>query len=139
MILYDVLGDVVCGGFAMPIRGGYARNVFIVTSGEMMSLYAASNIASAVKNFGKRGYAQYSGVILNSRKVENEEALVKEALKEIGGEIVSVLPRSESVQEAENLGKTVIEALPESAMADAYRKLAAHMIELSAEVENNYE
>ena len=139
VILYDVLGDVVCGGFAMPIRGGYARNVFIVTSGEMMSLYAASNIASAVKNFGKRGYAQYSGVILNSRKVENEEALVKEALKEIGGEIVSVLPRSESVQEAENLGKTVIEALPESAMADAYRKLAAHMIELSAEVENNYE
>ena len=92
-----------------------------------------------VKNFGKRGYAQYSGVILNSRKVENEEALVKEALKEIGGEIVSVLPRSESVQEAENLGKTVIEALPESAMADEYRKLAAHMIELSAEVENNYE
>ena len=104
-----------------------------------MSLYAASNIASAVKNFGKRGYAQYSGVILNSRNVENEEALVKEALKEIGGEIVSVLPRSESVQEAENLGKTVIEALPESAMADAYRKLAAHMMELSAEVENNYE
>ena len=139
VILYDVLGDVVCGGFAMPIRGGYARNVFIVTSGEMMSLYAASNIASAVKNFGKRGYAQYSGVILNSGKVENEEVLVKETLKEIGGEIVSVLPRSESVQEAENLGKTVIEALPESAMADAYRKLAAHMIELSAEVENNYD
>ena len=67
MILY-VLGDVVCGGFAMPIRGGYARNVFIVTSGEMMSLYAASNIASAVKNFGKRGYAQYSGVIFYSER-----------------------------------------------------------------------
>ena len=90
IILYDVLGDVVCGGFAMPIRGGYARNVFIVTSGEMMALYAASNIASAVKNFGKRGYAQYSGVILNSRNIENEEALVKKALEEIGGEIVSV-------------------------------------------------
>ena len=87
IILYDVLGDVVCGGFAMPIRGGYARNVFIVTSGEMMALYAASNIASAVKNFGKRGYAQYSGVILNSRNIENEEALVKKALEEIGGEI----------------------------------------------------
>ena len=83
IILYDVLGDVVCGGFAMPIRGGYARNVFIVTSGEMMSLYAASNIASAVKNFGKRGYAQYSGVILNSRNIENEEVLVKKALEEI--------------------------------------------------------
>ena len=65
----------------MPIRGGYARNVFIVTSGEMMALYAASNIASAVKNFGKRGYAQYSGVILNSRNIENEEALVKKRWK----------------------------------------------------------
>lgn len=108
IILYDVLGDVVCGGFAMPIRGGYARNVFIVTSGEMMALYAASNIASAVKNFGKRGYAQYSGVILNSRNIENEEALVKKALEEIGGEIVSVLPRSASVQEAEAEGKTCI-------------------------------
>ena len=37
IVLYDVLGDVVCGGFAMPIRGGYADNVFIVTSGEMMT------------------------------------------------------------------------------------------------------
>ena len=78
---------------------------FIVTSGEMMALYAASNIASAVKNFGKRGYAQYSGVILNSRNIENEEALVKEALEEIGGEIVSVLPRSATVQEAEDRGQ----------------------------------
>ena len=139
IILYDVLGDVVCGGFAMPIRGGYARNVFIVTSGEMMALYAASNIASAVKNFGKRGYAQYSGVILNSRNIENEEALVKKALEEIGGEIVSVLPRSASVQEAEAEGKTVIEALPDSEMAGAYRKLAENILNLSAEVENNYE
>lgn len=139
IILYDVLGDVVCGGFAMPIRGGYARNVFIVTSGEMMALYAASNIASAVKNFGKRGYAQYSGVILNSRNIENEEALVKKALEEIGGEIVSVLPRSASVQEAEAEGKTVIEALPDSEMAGAYQKLAENILNLSAEVENNYE
>ena len=123
----------------MPIRGGYARNVFIVTTGEMMALYAASNIASAVKNFGKRGYAQYSGVILNSRNIENEEALVKKALEEIGSEIVSVLPRSASVQEAEAEGKTVIEALPDSEMAGAYQKLAENILNLSAEVENNYE
>ena len=72
IVLYDVLGDVVCGGFAMPIRQGYADHVFIVTSGEMMALYAASNIAQAVKNFGSRGYARYAGVILNSRNVANE-------------------------------------------------------------------
>lgn len=67
VVIYDVLGDVVCGGFAMPIREGYAREVFIVSSGEMMALYAANNIAQAIRNFGKRGYAKLSGLILNAK------------------------------------------------------------------------
>ena len=134
IIIYDVLGDVVCGGFAMPIRGGYARNVFIVTSGEMMSLYAASNIASAVKNFGKRGYAKYSGVILNSRNVPDEEKIVRKALEEIGGDIISIIPRSDTVQKSENLNKTVTEAFPDSEMAGHYRKLADKIIECSDDV-----
>ena len=71
IVLYDVLGDVVCGGFAMPIRGGYADYVLIVTSGEMMAMYAATNIASAIKNFGKRGYAKLGGFIQNSRNVSS--------------------------------------------------------------------
>lgn len=133
IILYDVLGDVVCGGFAMPIRGGYAKHVFIVTSGEMMALYAASNIASAVNNFGKRGYAEYSGVILNSRNIPDEVEHVKEALKEIGGDIVSIVPRDNAVQFSENQGMTVIEALPESEMANAYRELVKQIIERTEE------
>ena len=135
IILYDVLGDVVCGGFAMPIRGGYAKDVVIVTSGEMMSLYAASNIASAVKNFGKRGYAHYAGVILNSRNVPDEENTVRKALKEIGGDIIYMLPRDSAVQEAENQGKTVVEALPESHMAECYRNLAKQILEVTTEDE----
>lgn len=135
IILYDVLGDVVCGGFAMPIRGGYAKDVVIVTSGEMMSLYAASNIASAVKNFGKRGYAHYAGVILNSRNVPDEENTVRKALKEIGGDIIYTLPRDSAVQEAENQGKTVVEALPESHMAECYRNLAKQILEVTTEEE----
>ena len=135
IILYDVLGDVVCGGFAMPIRGGYAKDVVIVTSGEMMSLYAASNIASAVKNFGKRGYAYYAGVILNSRNVPDEENTVRKALKEIGGDIIYTLPRDSAVQEAENQGKTVVEALPESHMAECYRNLAKQILEVTTEDE----
>ena len=135
IILYDVLGDVVCGGFAMPIRGGYAKDVVIVTSGEMMSLYAASNIASAVKNFGKRGYAHYAGVILNSRNVPDEENTVRKALKEIGGDIIYTLPRDSAVQEAENQGKTVVEALPESHMAECYRNLAEQILEVTTEDE----
>ncbi|MBR6214795.1 MAG: AAA family ATPase [Spirochaetaceae bacterium] len=124
VVLYDVLGDVVCGGFAMPIRNGYADKVFIVTSGEMMALYAASNIVHAIKNFGSRGYAQYAGVILNSRNVKDEEATVQKALDEIGGKIIKVVPRDASVQIAENQGKTVMEALPQSEMAAVYMDLA---------------
>lgn len=131
IVLYDVLGDVVCGGFAMPIRGGYADHVLIVTSGEMMALYAASNIASAVHNFGKRGYAKMGGIILNSRNVENEESLVRQAASEMGEEVISIIPRDGAVQLAEAQGKTVIEALPESNMAGAYRSLAERVLEVS--------
>ena len=134
VLLYDVLGDVVCGGFAMPIRGGYADYVFIVTSGEMMALYAASNIAQAVANFGKRGYAQYAGVILNSRNIDNEYELVRQAVAEIGGEIVHVIPRDKMVQAAENQGKTVVEAFPESAMAACYGQLADKIMEVCQDV-----
>ncbi len=131
IVLYDVLGDVVCGGFAMPIRGGYADHVLIVTSGEMMALYAASNIASAVKNFGKRGYANLGGIILNSRKVENELELVTKATEEMDTRILSVIPRDGAVQQAEELGQTVIQALPDCEMAEAYRSLANKVLEVS--------
>ena len=128
IVLYDVLGDVVCGGFAMPIRQGYADYVLIVTSGEMMSLYAASNIVQAINNFGNRGYARYAGVILNSRNIEDEVETVKKALGEIGGEILAVMPRDGIVQKAEDVGKTVVEAFPESPMAAKYMELAGEIL-----------
>ena len=131
IIIYDVLGDVVCGGFAMPIRGGYAHDVFIVSSGEMMALYAASNISSAIKNFGSRGYAKLGGIILNSRNVENEEEIVNKAADEIGTTVVKKLPRDGHVQLAESQGKTVVDAFPESEMAKHYLELAEIILEAS--------
>lgn len=130
VVLYDVLGDVVCGGFAMPIRGGYADHVFVVTSGEMMSLYAANNIASAIKSFGTRGYARFEGMILNSRNIENELEIVQKAAAEMETQIVKVLPRSGEVQLAEAEKKTVVEALPQSEMAAEYRELAKQVLEV---------
>lgn len=130
VIIYDVLGDVVCGGFAMPIRGGYAEHVFIVSSGEMMALYAADNISRAVKNFGTRGYAKLSGLILNSRNIENEEEIVQKAVEEMGTTIVKKMPRDKHVQLAEVDGKTVIEAFPECEMAEEYRNLADKVLEV---------
>ena len=124
VVFYDVLGDVVCGGFSMPMRAGYADRVFIVTSGENMALHAAANIAMAVENFRGRGYASLGGLILNRRNVKNEEEKVRELAGDISSQIVGSLDFSETVQQAEALSKTVIEAFPESEMAAQYRALA---------------
>ena len=130
IVIYDVLGDVVCGGFSMPMRGGYADKVFVITSGENMALHAAANIAMAIAGFKGRGYAQLGGVILNRRNVKNEDAKVSELAADIGSEVVAALSRSDTVQEAENLGKTVVEAFPDSSMAQEYRALAKKLLEL---------
>ena len=109
VVLYDVLGDVVCGGFAAPIREGYAEKVLIVTSGEKMALYAAGNIYSAVKNFEDRSYAKVFGVVLNHRNVENENEKVEAFAAERGLKIVGEIPRSHDINRYEDMGKTVIE------------------------------
>jgi len=129
IVIYDVLGDVVCGGFAMPIRGGYAKDVFIVSSGEMMSLYAANNIAQAIKNFGSRGYAKLGGLILNAKNIENEQKTVATACKEIGTEVVQYVPRSGEIQISEDRGGTVFECLSESKMQEVYLSLADQILE----------
>ncbi len=109
VVLYDVLGDVVCGGFAAPIREGYAEKVLIVTSGEKMALYAANNIYTAVQNFEDRGYARVAGIILNHRNVLDETKKVKAFADERGLPIVAQIPRSDDINRFEDEGKTVIE------------------------------
>lgn len=134
IVIYDVLGDVVCGGFAMPIRGGYAKEVFIVSSGEMMSLYAANNIAQAIRNFGQRGYAKLGGLILNAKNIENEQETVVKACQEIGTDVIQYVPRSGEIQQAESNGGTVFECLTESSMQSVYNELANHILEISEAV-----
>ena len=129
VVFYDVLGDVVCGGFAMPIRGGYADQVCIVTSGEMMSLYAATNISHAVKSFGKRGYATLRGLILNAKNIANEDELVAKAAGEIGTDVIMKVPRDPMIQRAEDLGKTVVEAFPDCEVSQIFRALAKKLVE----------
>lgn len=124
VVLYDVLGDVVCGGFSMPMHKGYAQKVFIVTSGEKMACYAAANIAMAIENFKGRGYAQLGGLILNRRNVEDELENVLEIAKDFNTSIVGDLKRSRLVQECDRLGTTVMNKYPDSDMAKQYLKLA---------------
>ena len=129
VVIYDVLGDVVCGGFSMPMRGGYADQVFVITSGENMAIHAAANIAMAIDGFKGRGYASLGGIILNRRNVKNEDAKVAELAEDIHSEVIATLSRSDTVQEAEELGKTVVEAFPDSSMAAEYRALAKVLLE----------
>ena len=129
VVLYDVLGDVVCGGFAAPIREGYASKVLIVTSGEKMALYAANNINNAVKNFEDRSYAKVYGIVLNHRNVEKETEKVAEFADLVGLPIVGKIPRSDEITRCEDKGMTVIEGEPDSPAAQAFLKLAKELLE----------
>ena len=124
VVLYDVLGDVVYGGFAAPIREGYAEKVLIVTSGEKMALYAANNISSAVRNFEDRSYARVFGIVLNHRNVENEMEKVQAFSEKIGVPIVGEVPRSDEIIRWEDQGKTVIEGNPDSEISKCFFDLA---------------
>ena len=121
---YDVLGDVVCGGFAMPIRDGKAEEIYIVCSGEMMAMYAANNICKGIMKFAQSGNVRLGGLICNSRAVDNEREMIEELAKKIGTQMISFVPRDNDVQRAEINRKTVIEWNPEVKQADAYRSLA---------------
>ncbi|HIZ39947.1 MAG TPA: AAA family ATPase [Candidatus Anaerobutyricum stercoris] len=133
VVIYDVLGDVVCGGFSMPMRGGYADRVFVLTSGENMAIHAAANIAMAVENFKNRGYAKMGGIILNRRNVKHEEEKVQELCEDIHSRVIGRLSRSETVTDAEELAMTVLEAQPDSEMAAEYRRLAEQILAVCRE------
>ncbi|MDR1045173.1 MAG: nitrogenase iron protein [Candidatus Adiutrix sp.] len=123
-VFYDVLGDVVCGGFAMPIREGKAKEIYIVASGEMMSLYAANNIAKGVQKYAVKGGVRLGGIICNSRNVEREIDLLQAFARELGSRLIHFVPRDNVVQHAEIRRKTVIEYNPSARQAAEYRELA---------------
>ncbi|MBP2312100.1 nitrogenase iron protein [Azospirillum soli] len=123
-VSYDVLGDVVCGGFAMPIRENKAQEIYIVMSGEMMALYAANNIAKGILKYANSGGVRLGGLICNERKTDKELELAEALAKRLGSQLIHFVPRDNIVQHAELRRMTVIEYAPESKQADEYRQLA---------------
>jgi nitrogenase iron protein NifH len=123
-VFYDVLGDVVCGGFAMPIREGKAQEIYIVVSGEMMAMYAANNICKGIVKFAEGGGVRLGGLICNSRKVDNEDALIKAFADRLGTQMIYFVPRDNMVQKAEINRKTVIDYDASHPQANHYRNLA---------------
>jgi nitrogenase iron protein NifH len=121
---YDVLGDVVCGGFAMPIREGKAQEIYIVVSGEMMAMYAANNISKGIVKFAEAGGVRLGGLICNSRKVDFEKDMIEAFAERLGTQMIHFVPRDNIVQRAEINRKTVIEYDAGHSQADEYRTLA---------------
>ena len=123
-VFYDVLGDVVCGGFAMPIREGKAKEIYIVASGETMSLYAANNISKGIARYAAKGGVRLGGIICNSRNVDREIELLRAFAEELGTQLIHFVPRDNVVQHAEIHKETVIQYKPNAHQADEYRELA---------------
>ena len=128
-VFYDVLGDVVCGGFAMPIRENKAEEIYIVVSGEMMAMYAANNIAKGILKYAGTGKVRLAGLICNSRNTDREADLIEALAKKLGTQMIHFVPRENQVQRAELRRMTVIEYSPEHKQAEEYRTLARKIAE----------
>ena len=128
LIIYDVLGDVVCGGFGMPLRKGLADNVFIVTSADYLSIYAANNICKGIERHAGRKGSPLGGIIYNVRGAIDDPELVGEFAEGVGSEVVGAIPNDPLISESEIYGKTVIEYMPDSVIADRFRALAGAIL-----------
>lgn len=128
-VLYDVLGDVVCGGFAVPIRDGITDRAYVVSSSDFMAVYAANNLFKAINKYAPTGGAKLGGVIANSISAGYSKEIINDFTSKTGTKVAGYVPRSIVVQQSELYGKTVIEANPNSEQADVYRNLAKHIAE----------
>jgi nitrogenase iron protein NifH len=128
-VFYDVLGDVVCGGFAMPIRENKAQEIYIVCSGEMMAMYAANNISKGIVKYANSGSVRLAGLICNSRNTAREDELIMELARQLGTTMIHFVPRDNVVQRAEIRRMTVIEYDPTAKQAQEYRDLAQKIID----------
>ncbi|MBM3187956.1 MAG: nitrogenase iron protein [Chloroflexi bacterium] len=135
VVIYDILGDVVCGGFAQPIRQGFAEEIYLLCSGSFMSLYAANNIAKGIERLARRGQTGLAGVICNSNGQEAfERAMLADFAGALGSSLIGFVPHSEVIRTCEVEGRTVLEHSPGSSEAQVFRDLAARILENDARV-----
>ena len=130
VVIYDILGDVVCGGFAQPIREGFAQEIYLLCSGSFMSIYAANNIAKGIRRLSRRSETGLAGVICNSSGDEAfEKIIIPEFAKALGTQLIDFIPRSSAIQTCEVEGKTVLEHSPQVMEAEVFRGLAQKVLE----------
>ncbi|MCX8043298.1 MAG: AAA family ATPase [Desulfobacterota bacterium] len=129
VVVYDILGDVVCGGFSLPIRQGYARETYVVTSGEFEALYQVANVSKAIKRFENRSGAQLGGLIVNLRRVKNEQQMIEDFAAKINTQIIGIIPYSQTVKECGGRGETVFRCAPDTPEACIYRDIGTRILE----------
>ncbi len=129
VVIYDVPGDVVCGGFAMPLRKGLADAVYIVTSADYLAIYAANNICRGISEFANKGGSLLGGIVYNVRGMLDEEDVVRDFAEKVGSQVVGHVPNAHQIAEAEIDGNTVIEYAPDSEIAALFRELAVRIYE----------
>ncbi len=130
VVVYDILGDVVCGGFAQPIRAGYAQEIYLLCSGSFMSLYAANNIAKGIRRLARAGEVGLAGVICNSSGDEPlEKSVLADFAQSLGVQLIDFVPRSPVIQSCEVEGRTVLEHSPQSPEAEVFRRLAQRVLD----------
>ncbi|SEH25491.1 nitrogenase iron protein [Magnetospirillum fulvum] len=128
IVIFDVLGDVVCGGFAVPVREGIANHVFTISSSDFMAIYAANNLFKGIKTYSDKGGALLGGVIANSINTDFQRAIIDDFVEKTQTQVIEYVPRSLTVTQSELQGKTTIEAAPTSEQAQIYRQLARNII-----------
>jgi len=129
VVIYDVPGDVVCGGFAMPLRKGLADAVYIVTSADYLAIYAANNICRGISEFANKGGSPLGGIVYNVRGMLDEEDVVRDFAKKVNSQVIGCVPNAHQIAEAEIEGNTVIEYAPDSEIAALFRELAVQIYE----------
>jgi len=129
VVIYDVLGDVVCGGFSLPIRQGFARETYVVTSGEFEALYQVTNVSKAIKRFEVRSGAKLGGLIVNIRRVKNEHQMVEDFAEKIGTQIIGIIPYSQTIKECGGKGETVFRCAADSPETKLYREIGQRVFE----------
>ena len=129
VLIYDVLGDVVCGGFAMPLRNGLVDDVYIVTTCDSMSIYAANNICRGIRRFAVRGEVLLGGIIYNGRSVVDEPSIIDGFAGRLGSQVVGRMPMNDLIPRSEIHHKTVIEYAPDSNIAETFKKIGKAIVE----------
>ena len=129
VVIYDVLGDIVCGGFGIPLRRGLADDVFIVTSADYLAIYAANNICKGIARHANREGSPLGGIVYNVRGAIDDLTLVNEFAEHVGSKVIGAIPSDSTIMESELYAKTTIENKPDSEIAERFRTLATNIYE----------